>query len=100
MIRIGRTPQNVGGAAQTRRSQATLADLYQLFAQASRNPGQSTNLVWYTLNGDYSLTVLADIKRGSVWRLSFRGKIESTVLWTVTTNDVAQVHNQIMNSMQ
>ena len=100
MIRLGKTPQMSGVTAQPRKSQATLADLYQLYAQATRNPGQSAYLTWYTMQGDYSLGVIATVKSGAIWRLTFKGKIETTVLWTLTTNSVDQIMNQIMACQQ
>lgn len=100
MIRIGKTPQNVGGATQTRKSQVTLADLYQLYAQASRTPGQSSSMVWYSLSGDYTLTVITDVKSGAMWRLSLRTKFEQNILFTVNTNDVPQVLNQVAANCQ
>src|SRR5271155_579183 len=90
MIRLGKTTPAAGATAQPRRSQATLADLYQLYAQATRNPGQTAYLTWYSHSGDYSLGVIADVKSGANWRLSFKGKIETRVLWTLNTNSVDQ----------
>ena len=95
MLRIGKT-QASPGTTQQNRSQVTLGDLYQLYAQATRNPGQTVQLVWYTLSGDYTITAKSDPKLGAIWQFFHKGKNDSGCKWTLTTANVPEVHKQMM----
>lgn len=95
MLRIGKSPLNPS-TTQQNRSQVTLGDLYQLYSQATRSPGQTVQLVWYTLSGDYTITAKSDPKVGAIWQLLQKGKHEAICRWTLTTANLPEVHKQMM----
>lgn len=95
MLSIGKHPQ-ITTAGQPRRTQISIGDLYQLYAQIARTPGQSARLTWYTLSGDYCISVTDDQKQGVVWQLWRRSNGVNNSMWTQTTVDPAEVHKHIV----
>jgi hypothetical protein len=96
MLRIGKGAQSFG-AVQPGHTQISLGDLFHIYTQASRSVGQPSQFCWHVLASEYTLTVTADIKQGSIWQLSVRQKgTASNTLWTMRTNQIPDVHKRIL----
>lgn len=96
MLKIGRASSQNAASVMPAMSQPTLGDLYQLYAQASRQVGQSVQATWYARASEYVLSVTTDIKLGAIWQLSTKSHTGATCLWSLTTNNVADVHKRLI----